>query len=314
MNNFQETSGLLSKQKTLVVIAGPTAVGKTDLAIKLANHYHTDIVSADSRQFYREMSIGTAKPSEDELAQAKHYFINSHSITDNFNVGDFEKEGLKAIDEIFTHSDVAILAGGSGLYIKAICEGFDDVPAASSEIRDRLNTEYEKNGIEGLKEQLRIADPVYYEEVDTNNPQRIIRALEVIESTGKPFSSYRTANIKQRHFNIIKIGLNLPRKLLYQRINLRVDLMVKQGLIDEVKSLLPHRNLNALNTVGYKEIFEYLDGKTDLDTAISMIKQNTRRFAKRQLTWFNKDKTINWFEPSQLEEIIHLCEQLQMRL
>lgn len=304
MKDLQEIATSAIKPKTLIVVAGPTAVGKTDLAIRLAQYYNTAIISADSRQFYREMSIGTAKPNNHELLQAKHYFINSHSISDDFNVGDFEKQGLAILDKIFTEHDTAILAGGSGLYIKAICEGFDDVPAAAAEIRNRLNAEFEKDGINSLKERLKIADPAYYDEVDTSNPQRIIRALEVIESTGQPFSSYRTANVKQRTFNIIKIGLNLPRPLLYQRINLRVDEMIKQGLLAEVISLLPYRGLNALNTVGYKEIFEYLDGKTDLDAAIAMIKQNTRRFAKRQLTWFNKDKTITWFEPSQFTAIV----------
>lgn len=290
--------------KTLIVVIGPTAVGKTALAIQLANHYNTEIISADSRQFYREMSIGTAKPTPDELASAKHHFINSHSITDEFNVGDFEKEGLKALEEIFVDHDVAILAGGSGLYVKAICEGFDELPPVDHQIRNKLNALYNEKGIIWLQEQLKIADPAYYEHADINNPQRIIRALEVTESTGKPFSSYHTSNAKKRSFNIIKIGLNLPREQLYERINQRVDEMIKQGLVDEVKALLPYRNLNALNTVGYKELFDYLDGKTDLDTAVAMIKQNTRRFAKRQLTWFNKDSAIVWFKPSQIDDII----------
>lgn len=309
MRDPQKISKSPSKQKTLIVIAGPTAVGKTDLAIKLANYYHTEIISADSRQFYREMSIGTAKPNSDELAAAKHHFINSHSITDDFNVGDFEKEGLKLLDQLFADHDIVLLVGGSGLYIKAICEGFDDLPPVDSVIRNRLNAEYLKNGIASLQEQLKTADPAYYARVDINNPQRIIRALEVIESTGHTFSSFHTANAKNRHFNIIKIGLNLPRTLLYNRINLRVDSMIEQGLLSEVKNLLPYRNLNALNTVGYKELFDYFDGITDLDTAINQIKQNTRRFAKRQLTWFNKDKSVNWFEPDQVDDIVQLIDQ-----
>jgi tRNA dimethylallyltransferase len=290
--------------KALIVIMGPTAIGKTDLAIQLAQHYNTAILSADSRQFFREMAIGTAKPTPHELEQAKHYFINSHSVTDNFNVGDFETEGLKVLEDIFTNHNTAILAGGSGLYIKAICEGFDEVPSAGPGTRNRLNAEYESNGITPLAERLKFTDPIYYAQVDINNPQRIIRALEVIESTGKPFSSYRVANTRRRPFNIIKIGLNLPREQLYQRINLRVDIMVQQGLVNEVKLLLPYRGYNALNTVGYKEIFDYLDRTTDLETAITLIKQNTRRFAKRQLTWFNRDKEITWFEPSQLDDVI----------
>jgi tRNA dimethylallyltransferase len=298
-----------SAKKTLIVIAGPTAVGKTALAIELARHYQTEIVSADSRQYYREMAIGTAKPTVTELAQAKHHFVNSHSVTDSYNVGDFEQDGLKAIDELFKTHDKAILVGGSGLYIKAICEGFDDLPPVDIDTRNQLNALYAEKGIEYLQKELKIADPLYYEQVDENNPQRIIRALEVIKTTGKPFSSYHTANVKERPFKTVKIALNLPRELLYQRINLRVDAMIREGLIDEVKGLLPYREYNALNTVGYSELFDYLDGTTDLETAIGLIKQNTRRFAKRQLTWFNKDKAFTWFAPNQLKAIIELIDK-----
>jgi tRNA dimethylallyltransferase len=285
-----------SSPKTLIVIAGPTAIGKTAIAIQLAQHFKTAIISADSRQFYKEMSIGTAKPNNSELAAATHYFINSLSINESFTVADFEKQALALLHELFKTKDVLILVGGSGLYIKAICEGFDDIPSAEPEIRDKLNHEFSKNGIIHLQEKLKQADPVYYAQVDINNPQRIIRALEVFESTGKPFSSYRLSNTNKRPFNIIKIGLDIHRELLYQRINHRVDDMIQQGLVDEVKSLLPYRHLNALNTVGYSEIFDYLDAKTDLNFAIASIKQNTRRFAKRQLTWFRKDKDMHWFE------------------
>ena len=296
------------KNKTLIVIAGPTAVGKTDTAIRLANHYHTVVVSADSRQFFREMSIGTAKPNADELAAAKHYFIDSHSITESFSVGDFEKEALALLDELFKQHDVVILAGGSGLYIKAICEGFDDLPTADPGIRHRLNQDFTERGIHYLQEQLKAADPEYHTQVDLNNPQRLIRALEVFETTGKPFSSFRTSVINKRPFNIIKFGLNLPREILYQRINQRVDAMVEQGLIDEVKSLLPYRHLNALNTVGYSELFDYFDGKTDLNRALELIKQNTRHFAKRQLTWFNKDKEFIWLEPGDVDKMIEVID------
>jgi len=291
-------------QKTLIVIAGPTAVGKTALAIELAQHYHTEIISADSRQFYREMSIGTAKPTDEELAQAKHHFVNSHSVTEDYNVGDFEQQGLELLNQLFAGHDTAILAGGSGLYIKAICEGFDDLPSINKFIRAELNTTLEEQGLAFLQEELKTADPVYYAQVDINNPHRVIRALEVIRETGQPFSSFRTASPKRRSFHIIKIGLNLPRELLYDRINQRVDLMIEQGLLEEVTALLPYRGYNALNTVGYTEIFDYLDGTADLPTAIALIKQNTRRFAKRQLTWFNRDKDMAWFEPAQLTEII----------
>ena len=282
--------------KTLLVIVGPTAVGKTDLAIELAKYFKTEIISADSRQFYKEMSIGTAKPTAEELAAVKHYFINSHSITESFTAGDYEKQALLLIENLFKAHDIVILAGGSGLFIKAVCEGFDELPPADELLRSKLNNEFSKNGIAFLQEKLKIADPDYYELVDLNNPQRIIRALEVIESTGKPFSTFHKTLAKERPFNIIKIGLNLPRAILYTRINNRVDIMLKDGLLDEVRALLPHRGLNALNSVGYNELFDFLDEKTDLATAIDLIKQNTRRFAKRQLTWFRKDKSIKWTE------------------
>jgi tRNA dimethylallyltransferase len=296
-----------TSQKKLIVIAGPTAVGKTTAAIKLAQQLKTEIISADSRQFYREMSVGTAKPDADELAQAKHHFIDSHSITENFTVGDFEKEALQLLDELFKTHDQVIMVGGSGLFLQAVVQGFDDLPTADPQIRERLNQEFAEKGIEHLQQSLREADPDYYHQVDLNNPQRLIRALEVFESTGRPFSSYRKAAINTRPFESIKIVLDLPREALYNRINRRVDIMVEQGLVEEVRSLLSYRHLNALNTVGYSELFDYLDGKTDLDTAINSIKQNTRRFAKRQLTWFRKDKEIKWMRadnPNLIDEII----------
>jgi tRNA dimethylallyltransferase len=282
--------------KTLIVLAGPTASGKTAAAIRLAKQFNTVVVSADSRQFYREMSIGTAKPTAEELAAAPHYFIDSHSITQPFSVGDFERDCLQLLGELFEMMDVVILTGGSGLFIKAITEGFDDLPPADTDIRYKLNTELNDKGINALQERLKAIDPAYYKEVDLNNPQRVIRAIEVYESTGMPFSSYRIALVNKRPFNIIKLGLDMDRARLYDRINRRVDIMVEQGLVEEVRSLLPYRHLNALNTVGYSEIFAYLDGSTDLPTAIAAIQQNTRRFAKRQLTWFRKDKEIIWLK------------------
>jgi len=299
----------MNQQKTLIVIAGPTAVGKTDTAIQLARHYNTVILSADSRQFYREMSIGTAKPNADELAAAKHYFIDSHSISEKFSVGGFEKEALTLLDELFKIHDVVILAGGSGLYIKAVCEGFDELPTADPVIRNRLNQDFTEKGIVYLQDKLKAVDPDYYSEVDIHNPQRLIRALEVFETTGKPFSSFRTASVNKRPFNVMKFGLNLPREILYKRINQRVDIMVEEGLVDEVKSLLPYRHLNALNTVGYSELFDYLDDNTDLNRAIELIKQNTRHFAKRQLTWFRKDKDFIWIEPGDVDEMIKVIDQ-----
>jgi tRNA dimethylallyltransferase len=289
MNHEQQT-------KTLVVIVGPTASGKTAAAIELAKYYKTVIVSADSRQFYREMSIGTAKPNDEELAAVKHYFINSLSITETFTAGDYEKQSLDLLNNLFKIHDVVILVGGSGLFIKAVCEGFDEFPNPTAGLREKLNNELNEKGLSFLQEKLKTADPEYYGQVDLNNPQRVIRALEVFETTGKPFSFYRKSATNKRQFRIIKLGLNLSRDMLYQRINRRVDDMVKQGLVEEVNSLLSYRHLNALNTVGYSELFDYFDGKTDLPAAIVLIKQNTRRFAKRQITWFGKDDGILWFQ------------------
>lgn len=290
--------------KTLIIIAGPTAIGKTSLAISLAKHFKTEIISADSRQFYREMNIGTAKPSEVELKEVKHHLINSHSILDQFNAGDFEKESIELINKLFLDHDQVIMAGGSGLFNNAVSHGFDQLPIASEEIRTYFNTILEEKGIKFLQDRLKKIDPVYYKEVDIFNPQRIIRALEVFESTGKTFSSLRTNIKKQRPFNIVKIGLNTDRNIVYERINLRVDQMIKDGLIEEVEGLKSFRHLNPLNTVGYSEIFNYLDGKSNKEEAIEKIKQNTRRFAKRQLTWFKKSEDIKWYKPDELEPII----------
>ena len=295
-------------QKKLIVIAGPTAVGKTATAIRLAQQLKTEIISADSRQFYNEMSIGTAKPDAEELSQAKHHFIDSHSITDNFTVGDFEKEALLLLDELFKTHDQLIMVGGSGLFIQAVTQGFDNLPAANPEIREKLNQEFAEKGIEHLQQKLKEADPDYYNKVDLNNPQRLIRALEVFQATGKSFSSYRKATVNTRPFESIKIVLDLPREELYDRINRRVDIMIEQGLVEEVHSLLPYRQLNALNTVGYSELFDYFDGKTDLPAAIDLIKQNTRRFAKRQLTWFRKDKEMKWLNAASENLLELICK------
>lgn len=299
---------------TLVVIAGPTASGKTAAAINLAQHYGTVVVSADSRQFFREMSIGTAKPDAGELAEAKHYFIDSHSINEPLSVGDYEREGLQLLETLFHEHNIVIMAGGSGLYIKAICEGFDDLPTAGPGIREALNAQLEAEGIEALQTRLKSVDPVYYSEVDLNNSRRLIRALEVYESTGQPFSGYRKSKLTKRSFNIIKIGMNMNREVLYERINRRVDLMMDLGLLDEVRSLMPHRNRNALNTVGYAELFDYLDGNTDLETAVSLIKQNTRRFAKRQMTWFRKDGDINWVDAASPELLNDMTAVIDARI
>ena len=296
--------------KTLIIIAGPTAIGKTTLAISLAKHFKTEIISADSRQFYREMNIGTAKPSEAELKEVKHHLINSHSVLDQFNAGDFEKESIELINKLFLNHDQVIMAGGSGLFINAVSHGFDQLPIATEEIRNYFNTILEEKGIKFLQDQLKKIDPVYYKEVDIYNPQRIIRALEVFECSGKTFSSLRTNIKKQRPFNIVKIGLNTDRNIVYERINLRVDQMIKDGLIKEVEGLKSFRHLNPLNTVGYSEIFDYLEGKSNREEAIEKIKQNTRRFAKRQITWFKKSEDIKWYKPDELEPIIQYLNPL----
>ncbi|WP_316824989.1 tRNA (adenosine(37)-N6)-dimethylallyltransferase MiaA [Pedobacter miscanthi] len=290
-------------KKTLISIVGPTAIGKTALAIQVARHFDTEIISADSRQFFREMAIGTAKPDAEELAAAKHHFIDSHSVSQLFSTGDFETEGLKTLEEIFEKHDLAIMVGGSGLYVNALLNGLDEMPDIDLSIREKLNKQFEEEGLAAIQEQLTALDPEYFAKVDQNNPQRMIRGLEIFLSTGQKLSSMLSATKKERPFNIIKIGLNTDRAVLYNRINQRVDQMVTNGLLDEVKSLTPFKQYNALNTVGYSEIFDYFDGKLSLDEAIAAIKQNTRRFAKRQLTWFRRDEEINWFEPEQRSEV-----------
>ena len=294
--------------KTLIVIAGPTAAGKTALAIQVAKHFKTEIISADSRQFYREMSIGTAKPSKEELAAVRHHLIDSHSIKDFFSVGDFEKEVINLLKELFKSHDQVVLVGGSGLFINAVCNGFDELPVASEETRARLNQLLSEKGIEHLQEKLKKADPEYYEEVDIHNPQRLIRALEVFETSGKPFSSFRTNIPKKRNFNIIKLAISPNRERLYEQINLRVDQMLENGLLKEVEGLKEYRHLNALNTVGYSEIFEYFDGRLSEEESIDKIKQNTRRFAKRQLTWFKKSEDIHWFDPKDSGSILNYLD------
>jgi tRNA dimethylallyltransferase len=292
------------KTNYLINIVGPTAIGKTSLAIQLANKFNTEIISADSRQFYKEMRIGTAVPSAEELQAAKHHFIQHISIKDNYNVGDFESDAIKKLDELFKNNKIVIMVGGSGLYTKSVLEGLDYFPEVSLEIRQKLNLKLEKEGLDSLQQQLHKLDPDYYKIVDLENPHRVIRALEVCISSGKPYSSFLNQPKKERNFTAINIGLSADREIIYDRINRRVDLMIAEGLLDEAKTLFPKRELNALNTVGYKELFSYLEGKDSLETAVSEIKKNTRRFAKRQLTWFRKDQEINWFDyKTPVEEI-----------
>ncbi|ALL08047.1 tRNA dimethylallyltransferase [Pedobacter sp. PACM 27299] len=290
--------------KTLIVIVGPTGIGKTALAIELARHFSTEIISADSRQFFKEMEIGTAKPSPEELNAAPHHFINSHSIQMLFSTGDFEIQALQLMEDLFKKQDLLIMVGGSGLYIDAVCNGLDDLPDTDLNIREQLKQQLEEEGIESIKQQLKIYDPEYYEKVDQANPQRMVRGLEFFLSTGEKLSSYQTNSKKQRPFNIIKIGLNMNRAALYERINHRVDQMMDAGLLEEVKELQEYRKYNALNTVGYSELFDYLDGHIPLETAVDKIKQNTRRFAKRQLTWFRRDDNTAWFEPNASKAVI----------
>ena len=294
-----------SHNKTLISIVGPTAIGKTGLAIQLAQHYSTDILSCDSRQFYKEMTIGTAVPSTSELAQAKHHFIQNISIHEKYSVGDFERDGLKFLDDYSQTNDVCIMVGGSGLYEKAITTGFDIFPEIDPIFREQLNQELETDGIEKLQIELKKVDPIYYEEVDIYNKQRVIRALEIYRGSGQPFSKFRNQDLNKRPFNIIKIGLELPRQEMYDRINQRVDIMMNEGLLDEAKSLYPLKELNALQTVGYRELFDFFEDKIDLNFANEEIKKNTPRFAKRQRTWFKKDQDVNWFSPLEKEEIIN---------
>ena len=287
----------------LIIIAGPTAVGKTALSIQLAKHYMCPVISADSRQFYKEMSIGTAKPSIEEMEGIAHYFIDNKSINDVYNIGEYEKEAIELIEKLFLEHDTLILVGGSGLYINAILNGLDEFEEIPTIIRENLIKQYTEKGISFLQEELKQRDFIYYEEVDTNNPQRMMRALEVCICKGKPFSEYRTKVKKTRNFNSIPILINTSRAILYDRINKRVDEMISSGLVEEVKSLHHKNQLNALNTVGYKELFSYLENKISLQEAIDLIKQNSRRYAKRQLTWFNHQGDFETFEPSEIEKI-----------
>lgn len=299
-------------KKDLIIVTGPTAIGKTALSIALAKELNCPIISADSRQFFKEMNIGTAKPSKEEMQGVPHYFIDSHSIFEDYNVGKFESEAIEQLEKLFQKHNVVLMVGGSGLYIDAVCKGFDKLPEADAELREKINSIFESKGIEGLQELLKDLDPEYYTKVDLKNRHRISRAIEVCLSTGKSYSSLREGKNKERNFNSIKVGLNTSREVLYSRINQRVDEMMKQGLLEEVKALEAHKGLNALQTVGYRELFEYLAGKTEVNSAIELIKQNTKNFAKRQLTWFRKDMEIKWFEPNELEEIKKYLVELRL--
>lgn len=292
--------------KTLYVICGPTAVGKTDMAIELAEKLQTEIISADSRQLYREIPIGTAQPTAEQLNRVKHHFIAERSLEEGYNAGMFERDALKLLDQLFAKYDSVVCCGGTGLYIKALCDGLDDLPEADEELRNQLTERLETEGLSTLQAQLQHLDPVHYTKMDVQNPQRVIRALEVCLSTGKPFSSFLGGEKVLRPFKVVKIGLELPREELYDRINKRVDVMLESGWLDEAKAVFEKRHLNALNTVGYKELFAHLEGKMTLEEVIEKIKTNTRRFAKRQMTWFKKDGDIQWMQRPSVSDLINL--------
>ncbi len=299
---------------TLFVILGPTGVGKTDISLSVAKELGCAIISSDSRQIYSETSIGTAKPSDEELTIAKHHFISTRSITEHYSSGQYELDALPIIKSEIEKNNCALLVGGSMLYIDAICKGIDDIPTIEDDVRKSVVELYNNIGLEGIRAQLKLLDPEHYKSVDLCNAKRIMHALEVCIQTGKPISSIHTGKSKTRDFEIVKIGLTRPREELYERINQRVDIMINDGLEDEAKNLLPHSDLNALNTVGYKELFNYFNGEWTREYAIEMIKQNSRRYAKKQLSWFNRDKTITWFHPDENTEILkfinsHICSQ-----
>jgi tRNA dimethylallyltransferase len=293
----------------LIIILGPTGIGKTNLSIEIAKHFDTEIISSDSRQIYKELKIGTAVPSEEQLQTVRHHFIGNKSIFDYYNVSMYEIEVNDFLSDFYKNKSIALLVGGSGMYIDAVCNGIDDLPQIDFQIRNELQQKFENEGIESLRFELKRLDPDHYLKVDLKNHKRILKALEICLQTGKTYTSFLTNPQKKRNFKTIKIGLNRNRTELHDIINQRVDKMVEEGLIDEAKTFYQYRNLNSLNTVGYKEFFDYLDGKTDLETAIELLKRNTRRYARRQLTWFHKDTEIKWFEPHQKKEIIDYINQ-----
>jgi len=290
--------------KRLIVVVGPTGCGKTDTGIRLARHFGAPVLSTDSRQMYRGMAIGTAQPSEEQLQTVRHYFIASHDITENLSCGVYEVQALALLDELFRRHDYVIAVGGSGLYVRALCEGMDDLPETDRALRAALSSRMAREGAAALAEELRRLDPDYYRIVDRNNPARVLRALEVCLQTGRPYSTFRTGVHRKRDFGIVKIGIDMDRERLYERIDRRVDHMIAEGLEAEARALYPHRALNALQTVGYKELFDYFDGKTTFEEAVELIKRNSRRYAKRQLTWFRRDPEIRWYAPDRVDDMI----------
>ena len=299
----------MSSAKTLIVITGPTAVGKTALCLDIAQHFGIPIINADSRQIYKELKIGTASPTSEQLQLVPHYFVGSLSLTDYYSASLFEQQVLEILSRQFRSHDFALMAGGSMMYIDAVCDGIDDIPTVDDVTRETLKRRLAQEGLEALVEQLKELDPEYYTIVDRQNPRRVVHGLEICLMTGKTYTSFRKREKKERPFRIVKIGLNRPREELYDRINQRVDQMMQQGLLEEAKALYPMRQMNALNTVGYKELFDYLDGRWPLEEAVERIKGNTRRYARKQLTWYKKDPQIRWFHPDEKEQIISYISQ-----
>ena len=294
----------MSTKRQLIVVVGPTASGKTDLSIALARHYNAPIISTDSRQVYKGLPIGTAYPSEEQLQAVEHHFIAELELTEDFNCGQYEQRALERLDLLFKTHDTVVAVGGSGLYVRALCEGMDNLPQADAALRDTLAERLQNEGVEALAEQLKELDPEYYNIVDRQNPARVMRALEVCLTSGQKYSELRSGERKERDFQIVKVGVTMPREQLYDRVNRRVDMMVDAGLEAEARAVLPYRHCNSLRTVGYSEMFDYFDGTTTLDQAVELIKRNTRHYAKRQLTWFRRDADVQWFNPSDREQII----------
>ena len=295
---------MTTSTKRLIVIVGPTGSGKTDLSIRIARRYGAPVLSTDSRQMYRGMAVGTAQPLPEQLQEVEHHFIASHDIKDNLSCGEYETQALARLDELFAAHDYVVAVGGSGLYVRALCEGMDDLPQADEQLRRELASRLATEGLESLAAQLKTLDPAYYDKVDRSNPARVVRALEVCMQTGLPYSQLRTGTPRPRNFGIVKVGVDMPRDMLYERIDRRVDCMLADGLEAEARALYPYRHLNALQTVGYREFFDYFDGRTTYDEAVALIKRNSRRYAKRQLTWFRRDGGIRWFGPDDTEAII----------
>lgn len=299
----------MNSKPTLIVLIGPTGIGKTDLSLNIAEHYNTEIISADSRQLYADLKIGTAAPTPEQLARVKHHFVGTLQLTDYYSAAQYEAEVMKKLDELFKRHNVIVLTGGSMMYVDAVCKGIDDIPTVDEETRKTLMQHYENVGLERLCAELKILDPEYYDIVDKKNPKRVIHALEICYMTGQTYTSFRTSQTKERPFNIIKVGLRREREELYARINKRVDIMMEDGLLEEAKSVYQYKDLNSLNTVGYKETFKYLDGEWELPFAIEKIKQNSRIYSRKQVTWFKRDTDITWFHPDDTDNIMSFIEE-----